>query len=314
MGRSSRLFDPEEDNLLKVARAVQIMDTMDSMDRRDQQTEMQLKGLALEQERNDLSKIAAQRQQDQDRLEIQNKTRAENALKESTLKVAEIDVSTPEGEKELGKWMSYARANGVDDNSMRTTFGHKLNELGVIKEAKIREDAEALGSEGLSLFESFREMGVSSNRARDLASQSSQARQTLAAWQKYAEEKGVPLMLDENDYASIKKRVGSDPKVQIADGSFDPRPAYYDLEAVNQVIAKKLTPELARMVKQDTEATARKAQLETAQIGKTNAEAKEAEANAVKATVEAGYYKNVGTPGAASPGRTPSPASTLFTN
>lgn len=296
----------------RLLNAMRYRESVENRIHRAEQTEIQWNGLMLEQERNELGKIEAQRRQDQDRLEIQNKTRAENALKESTLKVAEIDVSTPEGEKELGKWMSYARANGVDDNSMRTTFGHKLNELGVIKEAKIREDAEALGSEGLSLFESFREMGVSSNRARDLASQSSQARQTLAAWQKYAEEKGVPLVLDENDYASIKKRVGSDPKVQIADGSFDPRPAYYDLEAVNQVIAKKLTPELAKMVKQETDAAARKAREDEANISLKLSQGKEAEANAVKATFEAGVYNKAGTPGAASPERTPSPASTLF--
>lgn len=286
-------FDPEEDTLLKVARAAQVLDTLDAMDRRDQQTEMQWKGLALEQERNDLGKIEAQRRQDQDRLEIQNKTRSENALKESTLKVAEIDVSTPEGEKELGKWMSYARANGVDDNSMRTTFGHKLNELGVIKESRIREQAQSLGNEGLSLFEALKKEGVEPERAHSLASQSVQAKQTLAAWQKYAEEKGVPLILDDNDISGIRQRVGQAPTVPIGSGSFDPRPVYYDLDAVNRAVSKNLTPELKKMVEQDNAKRTLEMQEKQANITLKQAQGKEAEANAVKANFEAGVYKNL---------------------
>lgn len=259
-------YDPNEDSLLKAAKAVQILDTLDSMDRRDQQAamqakqyelqvkqqEMRLKEFELEKQRADLGLVAAQRQQDQDSLNLWNKTRAETAMSYSSKAAVEIDVSSPDGEKKLGDWMSYARANGVDDNSIRSIFGNKLNELGVRKEKQIEEQAKALGDGGLILFEAIKKTGVDSAQAQSLASQSAQAQQTLAAWQKYAKEKGVPLVLDAADYASIKKRVGGTPNVQIADGAFDPRPAYYDLDAVNEVISKRLTPELKAQVERET--------------------------------------------------------------
>ena len=217
----------------------------------DRQMQMRLKEFDLEKQRVDLGLVAAQRQQDQDSLNLWNKTRAETAMSYSSKAAMEIDVSSPEGEKKLGDWMSYARANGVDDDSIRSIFGTKLNELGVRKEAQINEQAKALGDDGLILFEAIKKTGVDSARAQSLASQSIQAQQTLAAWQKYAKEKGVPLVLDADDYASIKKRVGNAQNVTIADGAFDPRPAYYDLDAVNQIISKRLTPELKAQVEQE---------------------------------------------------------------
>ena len=287
LSKDPRAFNPEEDTLLKIAKSVQILDTLDSMDRRDaeaafqrssldlrerdmqqqktlreremqqqkdsldRQMEMRLKEFELDQQRVGLGLVEAQRKQDQDRLDIWNKTRAETAMSYSSKAAMEIDVSSPEGEKKLGDWMSYARTNGVDDDSIRSIFGTKLNELGARKEAQINEQAKALGDDGLILFEAIKKTGVDSAQAQSLASQSIQAQQTLAAWQKYAKEKGVPLVLDADDYASIKKRVGNAQSVQIADGAFDPRPAYYDLDAVNQVISKRVTPELQKQVEQE---------------------------------------------------------------
>lgn len=305
MGRSFRSFDPEEDNLLKVARAVQVLDTLDSLDRRDQQTQMQLKGLMLEQERNDLAKIEAQRRQDQDRLNVWNKTRSEEALSYASKAVMEIDVSSPDGEKKLGDWMSYVRASGADEDSVRSTFGTKLNEITIRKEKEAEEEARALGNDGLLLYKALKNSGVDIESSRNFASKSDQARQTLAAYQKHAQEAGVAFVLDENDWASITQRVGQAPAVPIGSGSFDPRPVYYDLEAVNRVIAKRFTPELEKVVKRDREKSDREAQLETAQIAKTNAEAEQAKANAVKLNVDAGFYKKMGTRGGASPNRDP---------
>jgi hypothetical protein len=53
MGRRS--LNLEEDNLLKVGRAVQILDTMDSLDRRDQQMEMQVKEYDLNRRRTEVA-------------------------------------------------------------------------------------------------------------------------------------------------------------------------------------------------------------------------------------------------------------------
>lgn len=219
---------------------------------REREMEMRLKEFELDQQRVGLGLVEAQRKQDQDRLDIWNKTRAETAMSYSSKAAMEIDVSSSDGEKKLGDWMSYARANGVDDDSIRSIFGTKLNELAVRKEAQINEQAKALGDDGLILFEAIKKTGVDSAQAQSLASQSAQAQQTLAAWQNYAKEKGVPLVLDASDYASIKKRVGDNQSVKIADGEFDPRPVYYDLDAVNQVISKRLTPELKAQVEQET--------------------------------------------------------------
>jgi hypothetical protein len=298
----------------RLLNAMRYRESVENRIHRAEQTEIQWNGLMLEQERNDLGKIAAQRQQDQDRLDVWNKTRAEEATSYAAKSVMEIDVSTPEGEKKLGDWMSYVRANGVGEDSVKTLFGTKLNEITIRKEKEAEEESRALGNDGILLYKALKNSGVDTESSRNFASKSSQAQQTLAKYQKYAEEKGVAFVLDESDWASITQRVGQAPTVPIGSGSFDPRPVYYDLEAVNRVISKKFTPEMAKMVKQDTDAAERKAQLETAQIAKTNAETEQAKANAVKANFEAGVYRNVGTPGATSPGRTPSPASDLFTN
>ena len=154
----------DEDRLLDTVRVIGALDTLDSMDRRDQQAAFQQSGLDLreremqqqkdaldrqmgmrlkefdlEKQRVDLGLVAAQRQQDQDSLNLWNKTRAETAMSYSSKAAMEIDVSSSDGEKKLGDWMSYARANGVDDDSIRSIFGTKLNELGVRKEAQINE-------------------------------------------------------------------------------------------------------------------------------------------------------------------------------
>jgi hypothetical protein len=307
MGRSRAAaaysnYNPENDGLIQAARAVQVLDTLDSMGRRDQQAafqkesldrqmEMRLKEFDLEKQRVDLGLVAAQRQQDQDSLSLWNKTRAETAMSYSSKAAIEIDVSSPDGEKKLGDWMSYARANGVDDNSIRSIFGNKLNELGVRKESQIQEQAKALGDDGLILFEAIKKTGVDSAQAQSLASQSAQAQQTLAAWQKYAKEKGVPLVLDAADYASIKKRVGGTPNVQIADGAFDPRPAYYDLDAVNEVISKRLTPELKAQVERETYNTTLYQNDLTAATESKRANAEQSRASAQKTATETTILK-----------------------
>jgi hypothetical protein len=61
---SEYIYDPQEDNLLKAARAVQMLDTLDSIDRRDQQAEMRLKEFDLNRTQED--RLAAKQKSDLD--------------------------------------------------------------------------------------------------------------------------------------------------------------------------------------------------------------------------------------------------------
>jgi hypothetical protein len=120
MGRSFRSFDPEEDNLLKVARAVQVMDTLDSMDRRDQQTEMQLKGLMLEQERNELVK-----KQDQDKINNEfRKTQAAGAVADFT---SQYDPTDVDHRYKIDWYRNWAVGEGMSAQDINQGFANADN-------------------------------------------------------------------------------------------------------------------------------------------------------------------------------------------
>jgi hypothetical protein len=125
MGRSFRSFDPEEDNLLKVARAVQVMDTLDSMDRRDQQTEMQLKGLMLEQERNELVK-----KQDQDKINSEfKKTQAARAVADFT---SQYDPTDLDHRSKLEWYRNWATGEGMSAQEANQGFANADNKTAAL--------------------------------------------------------------------------------------------------------------------------------------------------------------------------------------
>ena len=305
----SSSFNPEEDNLLKVGRAVQILDTLDSMDRRSHQMEMQEKQLLIDFERNELAKATFERQQNMDRLQIWQKGEAETAASYAAAEVPKINLDSPDGEKQLANWLSYAQAKGVSEDSVRSIFGSKMREKDVKTEFRAREQAEALGAEGLELYDSFRKTGMDPDKASRLAIKSEQAKSTLAYWQKFAEDKGTAFI---PDMAKIKKRVGPSDSVTINENTFDATPYFYDTDALYSEISSKLSPELQALAKRETDKAGREAREQEATIGLKTSQGKEAEANAAKAAFEANVYKNLPS-GTAAPARTPSPAANLFT-
>lgn len=306
--RQSSSFDPEQDNLLKVGRVVQILDTLDSMDRRSHQMEMQEKQLLIDFERNELAKATFERQQNMDRLQIWQKGEAETAASYAAAEVPKINLDTPDGEKQLANWLSYAQAKGVSEDGIRTIFGSKMREKDVKAEVRAREQAEALGAEGLELYDSFRKTGMDPDKASRLAIKSEQAKSTLAYWQKFAEEKGTAFI---PDMAKIKKRVGPSDSVTINENTFDATPYFYDADALYSEISSKLTPELQALAKRETDKAGRDAREQEARTRKESSQADAAAAAAEEARFRANLLP---TTGGATPTRTPSPAAKLFPN
>ena len=271
---------------MKAAQSLQMIDQIDAMGRRDQQMQMQATGLDLENQRIGLANVEAQRRQDEDALKLWNKSRSETAASYAAAEVPKLNLDDPDGEKQLGNWMSYAQAEGVTDDSIKAVFEPRLRELGVKKEYRAREQATTLGNEGLSLYNAFNKLKdadgnplMDPDRANELATQSKQARETLAYYQKLAADNKTAFILSNEDWAKIKKRVGkggagSSVQVPTSGGGastvgnglteeFDPRPAYYDLDAVTQVISERLGPQLK--VAQELAAKEDAAKLTTAQ-------------------------------------------------
>jgi len=274
----------DEDRLLNTIRVIGALDTLDSMDRRDQQDafqqealnrqmEMRQKDFQLERERLDLGLATAQKQQDQDRLKIWNETRAEAAASHAALGVPKIDLDSPDGETQLGNWMSYAKAHGVQESSIQAIFEPRVRELAVKKEYSARAQAEALGADGLRLYNALRTSPGSDGNpmspveASDLAIKSKGAQKALADAQVYAQEKGMPFTLSSEDWKKIRKKIGTNTSVSAPTGvipsgpnsvnsadepeytKFDPRPIYYDMDGVNEVLNTKLSGKYDQLAK-----------------------------------------------------------------
>ena len=247
-------YDPQGDALMKAAQSLQMIDQIDAMSRRDQQMQMQAKGLELENERIGLANVEAQRRQDEDAIKLWNKSRSETAASYAAAEVPKINLDHPDGEKQLGNWMSYAQAEGVTDDSIKAVFEPRLRELGVKKEYRARAQVEALGAEGIELYDAFIRNGIEPARASRLAIKSEDAKKTLAYWQTFAEKKGTAFI---PDLAKVKKRVGAADSAQINENTFDATPYFYDSEALYAEIASKLSPELktaSELEKRDKEA------------------------------------------------------------
>jgi hypothetical protein len=96
------------------------MDTMDSMDRRDQQTEMQLKGLMLEQERNELVK-----KQDQDKINNEfKKTQAAGAVADFT---SQYDPTDVDHRSKIDWYRNWAVGEGMSAQDINQGFANADN-------------------------------------------------------------------------------------------------------------------------------------------------------------------------------------------
>lgn len=113
----------------------------------------------------------------------------------------------------------------------------------------------------------------------------------------------------------MKKRIGASEKLEdgMSGNTFDASAYFWDIDAVNAVVSKYVTPELKKKVALDAAKTERDTREQEARISKTISESRQAEANANKAAFEASIINNLSS-GNAAPSRTRSPAADLFTN
>lgn len=347
--QSMASFDPGEDNLLKVARAVQAIDTIDQIDHRGYQRNLAAQNFLLEQEkfksqldeqgranarfyeglevdkqRNqlaqdklDLDLRTEKRAVEEERLKVWKEGKATEAASASAAKLPSIDLNDPEGEKTFYNLLSYARANYVSEDTVRSTFGPGLEQLGRIKEERATQQAQTLGADGLALYEALRTLPDGSymtpERASNLALQSKKAQETLSYYYKLAEEKNTAFVIPPEEMKKIKKKIGGtkDSSVSVPSSpsgpnalsgdtyeTWDPRPDFYDLDAVQEVISKYVSPELKKAA--DAEAAK-----EAADVALTKANTRKAGAEATKAEAEAKWYGAVGGAAAPTTGRDP---------
>lgn len=336
--------DLNEDRMLASMRVLDAADRLRAGEARNAQEQRQNRALeldaqrvgiaeqqaAMEAERNSLAKQRfeldlrneqavlreEQRNINAENVKLWEKNRAAEAASYAAVAVPNINLDTPEGTKELSNWLSYVESNGVDDESKRMIFGAKMREKDVKTEYRVRTQVEALGNDGMEVYDAFRKnLQYDPEKSGRLASKSVRAQQTYAYWQKLAEENGVAFIPTPEDMASMKKRIGASEKLDdgMSGNTFDASAHFWDIDAVNAVVSKYVTPELKKKVALDAAKTERDTREQEARISKTISESRQAEANAAKASFEAGVYKNLPNTNAA-PTRTPSPAANLFTN
>jgi hypothetical protein len=256
-------------------------------------------GLILEAQRNDIAQSEMdlrlrneQKVIEQQKLQLWQENEKATASSYAAAALPKIDVRTPEGEQELGNWVSYVKAKGVSDQEMDSIFGVKLRESKVYSELRTQSQVQALGEEGLDTYDSFKSMGLDSRRASRLARNSIQAKDQLSGWQKLAEENDIPFIVTSEDLSSMRKRIG--PQDSVIDGSgggtFDAAPYAYDLDGVNAFLSRTVTPELRKLAQRQDAASERTVRAEEQKIALDAAKTKEAEANAKKATWEASLY------------------------
>jgi hypothetical protein len=264
--------------------------------------------LLLDAARMDLGLRNEQKQLEQEKLQLWEKNRATEAASYAAAAVPLIDLNSPDGEKELGNWMSYARANGVPNEEMQLLFGSQIRARDVKTELRDRSQVQELGEDGLIVYEAFTDIGVSSKQARRLAQSSAKAQKTLAYWQDVADKAGIPFVIAPEDLRSMKKRVGVQDTVSIAtsDNTFDASVFAYDLDQVNAFLARAVDPQLKELAKQQAADRERTVKAEEQKNELTAAQIKKTKADAEEAISRAGLY-GVGPAGASSERKDPAP-------
>lgn len=115
-------YDPNEDKLLKAARAVQILDTLDSMDRRDQQSAMQLKQYELQIKQQELQTKDQERLLKKQELDINSqlsKTSASNVVADFSSSYDPTDVE----HRSKAEWVkNWAMGQGMTAQEINQGF------------------------------------------------------------------------------------------------------------------------------------------------------------------------------------------------
>lgn len=142
-----------EDRLLSATRHYESIQAEVNRQKNDLRQDL---GLVLEAQRNDIAQKQLDTNLHMQKMELWKQDRAATAASYSAAEVPKIDMDAPDAEKQLGNWMSYAQANGVESGTFKDIFGPRLNELAVKKELRARETAETLGAEGLGLYDALR--------------------------------------------------------------------------------------------------------------------------------------------------------------
>lgn len=118
----SSSFNLEEDNLLKVSRAVQILDTLDSMDRRYQQTEMQLKEYDLNRRRTEVSEA-------QLRNAVDSELRKTTAAKAVADFASSFDPTDTDHRSKLDWYTNWAVGEGMSAQEVNIGFANASNKI-----------------------------------------------------------------------------------------------------------------------------------------------------------------------------------------
>ena len=241
-------YTPTEDDLLKTAQIVGVLDTLDTMDRRDQQATYQQQQLQVDRDKLEFSREAEKAQASRfveaqrietERLRLDQKTsdlnlrneavevsrvmdqktqmtRASSALSEIYKQLPTINFDNPADEIRYGELKALAKDNFVDEKGIQTAFGTYDQILGNKKGERNTIRATQLGEEGLAVYESLLKNtpGLSTDKAYRLSKNSETAKATYYWWQDYAAKKGIAFAPDAKDQASLIKKIGTDVPTQ----------------------------------------------------------------------------------------------------
>lgn len=115
-------YDPDKDNLMQAARAVQILDTLDSMDRRDQQSAMQLKQYELQIKQQELQTKEQERLLKKQELDLNSqlsKTSASNVVADFSSSYDPTDVE----HRSKAEWVkNWAMGQGMTAQEINQGF------------------------------------------------------------------------------------------------------------------------------------------------------------------------------------------------
>lgn len=185
--------------------------------------------------------------------EIQQQENRARVGGEVAAAISTLNLDAPDADKQLMGLRKRALEVGMDPRDINSMFEYPEREMGVKMEFRERERAAALGESGLDLYDAFREIKkpdgssmYSPQRSSRLARESVEAERTLSYWQDRAEKAGVAFILDENDWAKVRQKIGEPPSIA---GEYDGRPVVYNFQEVMNVVRSKLTPEFVKKVK-----------------------------------------------------------------
>jgi hypothetical protein len=298
------------DRLLDTIRVIGALDTLDSMDRREQQAAMEAKQMEMRLKEFQLNETQEARLASQQKFNVEQQigknikeARSNSALAAINQQLPNLDFNSPEHEAQYGKLKSFAREHFVDDQGMQTTFGAYDEVMGRKKAERNTLQASELGEEGYAVYDALLKYkpDLDTSKALRLVKNSEKAKALYFWWQDYAAKNGVAFAPDANDQASLTKKIGADDStatpVLAGSGnlqqsqSFDLREEVWDLQAVNNLVAKYVTPKLADIEKRKVAADALWQNDQIATTESKRANAAQSQTSAQKTATETAILK-----------------------